>query len=152
MKLLDSQVLDGALVLVLDGNVQELFSAKAVSARVLGCDVHLATLGMMTRLRSGDRKSGESVLASLARFAVIETLGGKIVTPEPVIVRRNGVMSGAAVFRGTRVPPGPIFSMLAEMSAEQIVRRDYRSVSKSDIELALRQACRLLEREARWVD
>jgi hypothetical protein len=38
------------------------------------------------------------------------------------------------------------------MSAEQIVRRDYRSVSKSDIELALQQACRLLEREARWVD
>ena len=71
---------------------------------------------------------------------VIEVLGGKSVTQEPVIVRRNGVMSGAAVFRGTRVPPGPIFSMLAEVSAEEIVRHDYPSVSKADIELALQQA------------
>ena len=55
------------------------------------------------------------------------------------------------VFRGTRVPPGPIFSMLAETSAEEIVRHDYPSVSKADIELALQQACRLLKREAPWV-
>jgi uncharacterized protein (DUF433 family) len=152
MKLLDAQVLDGALVLVLDGSAQDLFSAKTVIAEVLGCDVHLATPGMMTGLRSARRKFGESVLESLARFAIIEAIGGKSLTPEPVIVRRNGVMSGAAVFRGTRVPPGPIFSMLAEMSAQEIVRHDYPSVSKADIELALQQACRLLEREAPWVD
>jgi uncharacterized protein (DUF433 family) len=152
MKLLDAQVLDGALVLVLDGSAQDLFSAKTVIAGVLGCDVHLATPGMMSGVRSARRKSGESVLESLARFAVIEAIGGKSLTTEPVIVRRNGVMSGAAVFRGTRVPPGPIFSMLAEMSAQEIVRHDYPSVSKSDIKLALQQACRLLEREAPWVD
>lgn len=71
---------------------------------------------------------------------------------EPVIVRRRGVMRGYPVFRGTRVPPGPIFSMLADMSASEIIRNDCPSVSKADIELALQQACRLLEREAPWVD
>jgi uncharacterized protein (DUF433 family) len=152
MKLRDAQVLDGALVLVLEGSPQDLLTAKTVIAGVLGCDVHLATPDMMTRLRSAHRKSSESVLESLARFAVIEAIGGKSITPEPVIFRRNGVMSGAAVFRGTRVPPGPIFSMLAAMSAEEIVRDDYPSVSKADIELALQQACRLLDREAPWVD
>ena len=152
MKLLNARLLDEALILVLDGSAQNLFSAKTVLARPLGCDVHLATPGMMTRLRSAYKKSGESVLDSLARFAVIEDLGGKSVTQEPVIVRRNGARLGAAMFRGTRVPPGPIFSMLAEMNTEEITCRDYPSVSKADIEMALQQACHLLEREAPWVD
>ena len=43
MKLRDAQVLDGALVLVLDGRPKDLLSAKTVIARVLGCDVHLAS-------------------------------------------------------------------------------------------------------------
>jgi hypothetical protein len=38
------------------------------------------------------------------------------------------------------------------MSADEIVRNDYPSVSKGDLELALQQACRLLEREAPWED
>jgi uncharacterized protein (DUF433 family) len=68
-----------------------------------------------------------------------------VVLMEPVIVRRSGVMSGDPVFRGTRVPPAPIFAMLAELTADEIVRRHYPSVSQDEIELALRQACQLLE-------
>jgi uncharacterized protein (DUF433 family) len=82
---------------------------------------------------------------------IIDAIGGTSAVPEPVIVRRRGVMSGDPVFRGTRVPPGPIFSMLVDMSAEEIVRVDYPSVPKADIELASQQACRLLERDAPWV-
>lgn len=62
------------------------------------------------------------------------------------------VMSGEPVFRGTRVPPGPVFSMLAEKSAGEIVRVDYPTLSRTDIEAALQQACRLLERQAPWVE
>jgi uncharacterized protein (DUF433 family) len=42
--------------------------------------------------------------------------------------------------------------MLAETSADEIVRVDYPSLSRSAIETALQQACRLLEREAPWVE
>lgn len=67
-------------------------------------------------------------------------------------MRHPGVMSGDPVFRGTRVPPGPIFSMLAEKSPDEIVRINYPSLSPKLIKTALQQACRLLEREAPWVD
>lgn len=87
-----------------------------------------------------------------AYLARLKDHGIRPMIKEPVIVRRRGVMSGDPVFRGTRVPPAPIFSMLAEMSASEIIRNDYPSVSKADIELALQQACRLLECEAPWVD
>jgi uncharacterized protein (DUF433 family) len=107
---------------------------------------------MMNGVRNARRKPGEWNLQFLARLAIIDTLAGKPPAPEPVIVRRRGVMSGEPVFRGTRVPPGPIFSMLADMSADEIVRNDDPSVSKGDLELALQQACRLLEREAPWMD
>jgi uncharacterized protein (DUF433 family) len=50
------------------------------------------------------------------------------------------------------VPPGPVFSMLAEKSADEILRVDYPTLSRTDIEAALQQACRLLEREAPWVE
>lgn len=152
MRLLDAHVLNEALILVIDGSPIEMLGAKAAIARTLGCGVHLATPGMMSGVRHARRKPGESDLQFLARLAILDTLGGKPRAPAPVIVRQRGVMSGDPVFRGTRVPPGPIFSMLAEMSAEEIVCHDYPSVSKADIEQALQQACRLLEREAPWVD
>jgi uncharacterized protein (DUF433 family) len=145
-------VLDGALILVLDGGPNELFGAKAAIAKILGCDAHLATPRMMRGVRHAPRKPGGSALEFLARLVIIDAIGGTAAVPEPVIVRRRGVMSGDPVFRGTRVPPGPIFSMLADMSAEEIVRVDYPSVPKADIELALQQACRLLERDAPRVD
>ncbi|TQF32975.1 hypothetical protein UNPA324_28000 [Bradyrhizobium sp. UNPA324] len=107
--------------------------------------------------------SDESPLVLIARVtleaACIEAYlprgqdhGTRATIEEPVIVRRRGVMRGYPVFRGTRVPPGPIFSMLADLWASEIIRNDCPSVSKADIELALQQACRLLEREAPWVD
>jgi uncharacterized protein (DUF433 family) len=69
-----------------------------------------------------------------------------------VIVRHPGVMSGDPVFRGTRVPPGQVFSMLTDKSADEIVRVDYSSLSVDVIETALQQACHLLERDAPWVE
>jgi uncharacterized protein (DUF433 family) len=152
MRLLDAQVLDGDLLLVIHGSAAEMFGAKAAIAKTLGCGVHLVTAGMMRRVRGAYRKPGESNLAFLARIAIIDTIAGEPLTPEPVIVRRRGVMSGEPVFRGTRVPPGPVFSMLAEKSAGEIVRVDYPSLSRSAIETALQRACRLLEREAPWVE
>jgi uncharacterized protein (DUF433 family) len=117
-----------------------------------GCEVHLATPGMMNGVRTASSKPGESNLEFLARFAIIDTIRGKSRAPEPVVVHQPGVLTGKPVFRGTRVPPGPIFSMLVDMSASEIARDHYPSVSQTDIELALQQACRLLEREAPWVD
>ena len=61
-------------------------------------------------------------------------------------------MSGDAVFRGTLVPPAPVFGMLADLGAKENVRRRYPSLSTAEIERALQQACRLLEREAPWED
>lgn len=49
------------------------------------------------------------------------------------------------MFRGTRVL-APVFSMLAGLGAETIVRHDYRSLSTAEIEGALQLTCRLLER------
>lgn len=154
MRLLDAQVLNGALLLTIDGSPIEMFGAKAAVAKVLGCEVHLATLRMMSGVRTASKKPGESNLEFLARLAIVDTIRGKAPAPEPahIIVRRPDVLTGKPVFRGTRVPPGPIFSMLAGMSACEIVRDHYPSVSNTDIELALQQACRLLEREAPWVD
>jgi uncharacterized protein (DUF433 family) len=150
MRLLDAHVLDGGLILVLDGDPHELFGAKAAIAKVLGCDVHLATPRVMRAVRHAPRKSGESALEFLARLVIIDAIGGKSIAPEPVIVRRRGVMSGDPAFPGTRVPPAPIFAMLADIAADEIVRNHYPSVPKADIELALQQACRLREREAPW--
>lgn len=87
-----------------------------------------------------------------AYLARLQDHGTRPMIKDPVIVRRRGVMGGDPVFRGTRVPPGPIFSTLADMSASEIIRNHCPSVPKADIELALQQACRLLEREAPWAD
>jgi uncharacterized protein (DUF433 family) len=107
---------------------------------------------MMRRIRGGQRKAGESTLEFLARIAIIDTIAGSLSANEPVIVRHPGVMSGDPVFRGTRVPPGPVFAMLADTSADEIVRVDYPSLSRDEIKTALQQACRLLERDAPWVE
>jgi uncharacterized protein (DUF433 family) len=152
MRLLDAEVLDEDLLLVIRGSAAELFGAKAGLAKALGCGVHLVTPGMMRRVRSGHRKPAESNIEFLARIAILDSIAGEPSVPEPVIVRRRGVMSGEPVFRGTRVPPGPVFSMLAEKSADEIVHVDYPTLSRTDIEAALQQACRLLEREAPWVE
>lgn len=154
MRLLDAQVLNGALLLTIDGSPIEMLGAKAAVAKVLGCEVYLATPGMMSGVQTASRKPGESNLQFLARLAIIDTIRGKAPVPEPehVVVRRPGVLTGKPVFRGTRVPPAPIFSMLAGMSASEIVRNHYPFVSKADIEMALQQACHLLEREAPWID
>ena len=152
MRLLDGDVLDGELLLVLHGSPVALFGAKAAIAQILGCAVHLVTPGMMSRIRGGHRKPKESNVEFLARVAIIDTIAGGPSADAPVIVRRPGVMSGDPVFRGTRVPPGPVFSMLADQSADEIARIDYPSLSREAIKTALQQACRLLEREAPWID
>lgn len=148
MRLLDAQVCEGELLLVLRGDSAEMFTAKAMIADILGTRVHLVTPGMMRRIRSGQSKAGESTLEFLARIAIIETIAGSLSADEPVIVRYSGVMSGNPVFRGTRVPPGPLFATLANRSADEIVRVDYPSLSPDEIKTALQQACRLLERDA----
>src|SRR5258708_31930366 len=140
MRFLDAQLLNGALLLIIDGSPTEMRGAKTAVARALGCEVHLGTRGMMNGVRNARRKPGESNLQFLARLAIINTLAGKPPAPEPVIVRRRGVMSGEPVFRGTRVPPAPIFSMLADISADEIVRNDYPSLSTRDLQLALQPA------------
>ncbi|WP_334367153.1 DUF433 domain-containing protein [Bradyrhizobium sp. AZCC 1578] len=145
-------MLDGELLLALHGSPAALFGAKAAIAAILGCVVHLVTPGMMSRIRSGQRKSNEANIEFLARIAIIDTIASGSSADTPVIVRHRGVMSGDPVFRGTRVPPGPVFSMLANKSADEIVRIDYPSLSREAIKTALQQACRLLEREAPWVD
>jgi len=152
MRLLDAHVLDGELLLVLHGSPAAMFSAKAGIANLLGCGVHLVSAGMMHRIRNIERKSGESNIAFLARVAIIDTIAGHTSADAPVVVRRPDVMGGAPVFRGTRVPPRPVFSKLADTSATEIVRIDYPSLSRDLVSSALRQACRVLEREAPWVD
>lgn len=42
--------------------------------------------------------------------------------------------------------------MLADISADEIVRLDYPSLSRDEIKTALQQACRLLERKAPWAE
>jgi uncharacterized protein (DUF433 family) len=152
MRLLGANVLDGELLLVLHGSPVALFGAKASIAQILGYGVHLVTPGMMSRTRSGHRKPSESNIEFLARVAIIDSIAGRGSADEPVIVRRPGVTSGDPIFPGTRVPPGPVFSMLADKSADEIVGNDYPSLSLETIKTALQQACRLLEREAPWVD
>lgn len=153
MRLLDAKVLDSELLLVLQGSPATMFGAKAAIAQVLGCAVHLVTPGMMSRIRGGGRrKPNETNIEFLARVAILDTIAGGHSADEHIIVRRRGVMSGDPVFRGTRVPPGPVLSMLVDQSADEIVRIDYPSLSREAIETALQQACRLLEREAPWVD
>jgi uncharacterized protein (DUF433 family) len=152
MRLLDASVLDGELLLVLRASPAAMFGAKAAIAQILGCGVHLVTPGMMSRIRCSHRKPNETNVEFLARIAIIDTIAGRLSAEEPVIVRHPGVMGGDPVFRGTRVPPGPVFFMLLDQSADEIVRIDYPSLSPEAIKTALQQACRLLEREAPWVD
>ena len=97
MRLLDAQLFNGALLLIIDGSPTEMLGAKTAVARALGCEVHLATPGMMNGVRNARRKPDESNLQFLARLAIIDTLAGKPPAREPVIVRRRGVMSGEPV-------------------------------------------------------
>jgi uncharacterized protein (DUF433 family) len=152
MRLLDAKVLDGELLLVLHGSPVAMFGAKAGIAQILGCGVHLITPGMMSRISRSHRKPNETNIEFLARIAIIDTIAGGLSADAPAVVRPPGVMSGDPVFRGTRVPPGPVFSVLADQSADEIVRIDYPSLSREAIKAALQQACRFLEREAPWVD
>lgn len=152
MRLLDAQVCAGELLLVLRGDPAEMFTAKAMIADIVGCGVHLVTPGMMRRIRGGQRRVGESSLEFLARIAIIDTIAGGLSADEPVIVRYPGVMSGSPVFRGTRIPPGPVFAKLGSTSADDIARLEHPSLSRYEIETALQQACRLLERDAPWVE
>ena len=152
MRLLDAQVCEGELLLVLRGDRAEMFTARAMIADVLKTRVHLVSPGMMRRIRRGERTVGESTLEFLARLAVIETIAGSLSADEPVIVRHPDVLSGSPVFRGTCVPPGPVFATLANRSADEIVRLDYPQLSPDEIKTALGQACRLLERDAPLVE
>lgn len=151
MSLLDAQVYDGELLLVIRGEPAEMFAAKAVISDILGYAVHLVTPTMMRRIRTSQRGVGESTLEFFARIAILDTIAGGLSADEPVIVRYPSVMSGNPVFRGTRVPPLPVFARLACTSADDIVRLEHPSLSPAEIEAALQQACRLLERDAPWV-
>lgn len=151
MRLLDAQVLDGELLLVLHGSPAAMFSAKAGINHSLGCGVHLVTPGMMSRIciSKGSRANQHRVPRARRHHRHHRRQRS---TEAPVVVRRRDVMNGAAIFRGTRVPPGPVFSILADKSATEIVPIDYLSLSTDLLRSALWQACRLLEREAPWVD
>lgn len=148
MKLLDAQVCNGELLLVLRGDAGGMFTARAAIADLLGCRVHLVSRGMLRRIGDGQRNVGESTLDFLARLAIIDTIAGSLSADEPVVVRQPDVLRGNPVFRGTRVPPGPVFATMANRSADEIVRLDYPQLSPNEIKTALRQACRLLERNA----
>lgn len=100
--------------------------------------------------RLADTLDKQAAVAKSRESAQLQDDAAHNVLAEPVIVRRSGVMSGDPVFRGTRVPPAPIFAMLAELTADEIVRQHYSSLSQDEIELALRQACQLLELTAPW--
>lgn len=69
MRLLDAQVLNGALLLTIDGSPIEMLGAKAAVSKVLSCEVYLATPGMMSGVQTASRKPGESNLQFLARLA-----------------------------------------------------------------------------------
>ncbi len=148
MRLLDAEVCDGELLLVLRGDPAEMFAARAAIADLLGSGVHLVTSGMLRRIRGDQRNAGEPTLEFLARIAIIDTIAGSLSADEPVIVRHHDVMSGNPVFRGTRLPPGPVFATLANRSADATVRLDYNQLSPEEIKTALGQACRLIERNA----
>ncbi|SFN44181.1 Uncharacterized conserved protein, DUF433 family [Bradyrhizobium sp. Rc3b] len=148
MRLLDAQVCDGELLLVLHGDRAEMFTARAMLADILGTRVHLVTAGMLRRIRGGQRNVGESTLDFLARIALVEAVAGSLSADELVIVRHPDVLSGSPVFRGTRVPPGPVFATLADRLAGEIVCLGYPQLSPDEIKMALQQACRLLERDA----
>lgn len=152
MRLLDAEMCDGELLLVLRGNPAEMFAAKAAIADILGCGVHLVSPGMMRRIGGDRSKAGESTLEFLARIAVIDTIAGNLSADGPVIVRHSGIMGGEPVFRGTRVSPGPVFAMLADTSVDEIMRAKYPSLERDEIKTALQQGCRLLERNAPWVE
>jgi len=152
MRLLDAEMCDGELLLVLRGNSAQMFAAKAAMADILGCGVQLVSPGMMRRIRGSQSKAGESPLEWLARIAIIDTVAGNISADEPVIVRHSGIMGGKPVFRGTRVSPGPVFALLADTSIDEFVRAKYPSLERDEITTALQQACRLLERNAPWVE
>ncbi len=152
MRLLEAEVYDGELALVLRGNPAGMFAAKAKMAAILGCGVHLVSPGMMRRIRGGQSKAGESTFEFLARIAIIDTIASNLSADEPVIVRHSGIRGGDPIFRDTRVPPGPVFAMLADTSVDEIVRAKYPSLERDEIKTALQQACRLLERDAPWVE
>src|SRR5258708_40360197 len=61
MRFLDAQLFNGGLLIIIDGSRTEMFGAKTAVARALGCEVHLATPGMMNGVRNARRKPGESV-------------------------------------------------------------------------------------------
>lgn len=120
MRLLDAQVCDGELLLVLHGDRAEMFTARAMLADILGTRVHLATAGMLRRVRGGQRNVGESILDFLARIALVEPVAASLSADEPVIVRHPDVLSGSPVFPGTRVAAGAGF------------RHDGRQTSRRD--------------------
>ena len=91
MRLLDAQLFNGALLLIIDGSPTEMLGAKTAVARALGCEVHLATPGMMNGVRNARRKPGESNLQFLARLAIIDTLGVRHRPPTWGDVVRAGV-------------------------------------------------------------
>lgn len=62
--------------------------------------------------------------------------------------RNSRQLEELPVFRGTRVPPGPVFATLADRLAGEIVCLGYPQLSPDEIKMALQQACSLLERDA----
>jgi hypothetical protein len=76
MRLLDAHVLDGALILAIDGG-PEMSGAKATVAKALGCEVHLATPRMIETVRTTSRKPGESNVQFRARLAILDMMRGR---------------------------------------------------------------------------
>ena len=66
----------------------------------------------------------------------------------PVIVRMPGVMSGEAVFRGTRVPAETLFVNLAAGDTLDEVLDAFPTLRKADCILALQQAAEALSAAA----
>ena len=116
----------------------EVLAIARAGARA-GCHEALFTLGDKPELRYG---AARDALTRLGYATTLDYLGAvaELVLKETGLLPHlnPGVMSGDPVFRGTRVPPAPVFVMLGEKSAGEIVRTDYPSLSQEIIETALR--------------
>lgn len=66
----------------------------------------------------------------------------------PAVVKVEGVMSGAACFRGTRVPSWMLFAYLADCRTIDEFTKDYQTVTYQQAVSAVTEAGRLLSAAA----
>ena len=67
---------------------------------------------------------------------------------DPVIVRRDGVLGGRPIFRGTRIQAEILFENLADGYSIDEIIEDFPTLNRDEVRLALTQACDALMRAA----